>query len=645
MEKSAPSDHDLLAQWLGEHREAAFHALVDRYTALVHATARRTCGDESIATEASQLTFITLAGKAASLLSCASLGGWLHATSMMHAKNLIRKSQRENRKRHHLQLAMETTPPDATSQSVWKDMEPMLDDALAALPAKDREALLLRFYRSLSIREIAATLGIATAAAQKRVDRAVERLRLHLSRRGCQAGGTLSAAMLAGFAVDAQAALPASSVLASKALAASAATGSLATLATFLTATVMKTTSFVPPLAVLLAAVTWIGSQRHSLASVESESTRLRQQLADQTLASTNPGAGTRKLSAERAMPTDWKELAALLDDPVIRRQFWQRVENMTSEELVRSLREISTLSMLQSERVALENVISGKLVAVDPEAALVNFPDQLGDPGMLGRQLPVALLAWMRKEPAEAIAWLDTQIAAGRLDSKRLGHSDGTRTAFEANAVVGLLSSDPAAAGRRLANLTDEDRAETMRYAGTLGIIDPPEAFVALARQQLPDEGAKEAIKAQAAKRVHDTDFSSVNEFLDAVAATPAERENCVRSVVPDGTMAILMQRKIAAEDIRAIRDWAISQSPALAGEATGNMLGQISIQQDQIPYPEIISLVRQYHEAGDGDSLLISFLENTYAENEANKVMCRELAEKVTDEAKRSELLQNLK
>ena len=648
MEKSAPSDHDLLVQWLGEHREAAFHTLVGRYTALVHATARRTCGDESTATEASQLTFITLAGKAASLLSCASLGGWLHATSVMHTKNLIRKSQREHRKRHHLQLVMETAP-DSPGQSVWKDMEPLLDDALAALPAKDREALLLRFYRSLSIREIATTLGIATAAAQKRVDRATDRLRIHLARRGLQAGGTLSAAIFTGLAADAQAALPSSSILASKALAATAgaaaSAGSLATMATFLTATAMKTTSFVPPLVALLAAVAWIGSQRHSLASVETESVRLRQQLADNATASVNRGAGTRPPSPERILPTDWKELAALLDNPFINRQFRQRVEKMTSEELVRSLREISALDLLQSERTALECGMADRLVKIDPKAALVNFPGKIGDTGQFGSQLSMALLKWMEKEPPEAIAWLDSQIAAGRLDSRRLDGSGNTRSAFEASALLGLLSSDTSAAAARLRNLTEADRAETMRYAGSLGVLGSPEAFVTLAREQLPDEAAKEAITTQAGKRIHGTDFSSVNEFLDTVAATPSEREHCARIEAPGAAFRVIMKRKIMAEDIRVIRDWAISQSPALAGEVTGNMLGLVSIQIDQLPYSEVLSLVRHYHEAGDGDSLLITFLENTRTEDEANKAICRELAEKVADEAKRAELLENLK
>ena len=41
------SDPELLADWLEHRHEAAFHEIVARYAGLVHATARRTCGDEN----------------------------------------------------------------------------------------------------------------------------------------------------------------------------------------------------------------------------------------------------------------------------------------------------------------------------------------------------------------------------------------------------------------------------------------------------------------------------------------------------------------------------------------------------------------------------------------------------------------------
>lgn len=250
MPESGPSDAELLADWLQRRREPAFHTLVARYAGLVHMAAKRTCSDDSLAAEASQLTFITLARKAKSLSSRNSLAGWLHLTAVMQAKNLLRRHRRESRKRQLLRTHMETdtqgTPADA-----WQRMQPVLDEALAALSSSDREALLLRFYRSLSVREIAAALGIATDAAQKRLDRATDRLRDQLARRGCQVGGSFGAAMLAGFAADAQAALPAS-LLASNALAASATAGT-GTLTTIGILIMTKKTAITAGVALLLA--------------------------------------------------------------------------------------------------------------------------------------------------------------------------------------------------------------------------------------------------------------------------------------------------------------------------------------------------------------------------------------------------------
>ena len=59
-----PSDAELLADWLRHKREPAFQAIVARYAGLVHTAAKRSCGDETLTAEASQLAFILLARKA-----------------------------------------------------------------------------------------------------------------------------------------------------------------------------------------------------------------------------------------------------------------------------------------------------------------------------------------------------------------------------------------------------------------------------------------------------------------------------------------------------------------------------------------------------------------------------------------------------
>ena len=215
------SDAELLAAWVTQRREPAFHALVVRYAGLVHMASKRACGDDSLAADASQLVFIQLAQKAKSLLGHPSLAGWLHVTAVMKTRELLGKNQRESRKRQLFHSAMEpesSTPHDG----VWQEIQPHLNDALESLSKNDREAILLRFYRSLSVREIAATLGIANDAAQKRLDRATERLREKLTRRGVTTAGSLSAVMLAGYASEAKAASFSATLLSSNAIAASA---------------------------------------------------------------------------------------------------------------------------------------------------------------------------------------------------------------------------------------------------------------------------------------------------------------------------------------------------------------------------------------------------------------------------------------
>ncbi len=53
---------------------------------------------------------------------------------------------------------------------------------------RDRAAGLLRYFENKSLREVGATLGVSDAAAQKRVSRAVERLREFFANRGVTVG-------------------------------------------------------------------------------------------------------------------------------------------------------------------------------------------------------------------------------------------------------------------------------------------------------------------------------------------------------------------------------------------------------------------------------------------------------------------------
>ncbi|MEO5912699.1 MAG: sigma-70 family RNA polymerase sigma factor [Luteolibacter sp.] len=200
-----PTDHRLLELWLDTGSQSAFEALVIRYGGMVQAVALRT-GDALTAEEAVQETFITLARKAPLLRNRTSLAGWLHLTAIHKIRNLRRKRQAESNKlRTFDQQTNLRASPNASTEDAWAALKPELDGALSRLGEKDRGMILLRFYRDLSITEIAEALEIETKAAQKRLSRALERLRSGMQRRGCALKTPLAATLAAGFAGDATA--------------------------------------------------------------------------------------------------------------------------------------------------------------------------------------------------------------------------------------------------------------------------------------------------------------------------------------------------------------------------------------------------------------------------------------------------------
>ena len=98
---------------------------------------------------------------------------------------------------------MEATIETSDTQTVWTKLEPVLDEAMARLRDRDRDALVLRFFENRSLREIADRLGLEDRAAQKRVKRALERLRAIFVRRGITFSAALIASAVAAHSVSA----------------------------------------------------------------------------------------------------------------------------------------------------------------------------------------------------------------------------------------------------------------------------------------------------------------------------------------------------------------------------------------------------------------------------------------------------------
>lgn len=216
------TDSELLHRFATAGSETAFHELVKRHLPLVWGTAKRVAnGDAALVEDISQRVFTDLARQAGKLQHGLVLGAWLHRHTRFTACKAVRSEVRR-RAREQTAIRLQTMPsftdPDTFSEpDPWAAMAPQLDPALDALPAADREIVVLRFFERQDLRAVGERLGISEDTARKRVARALERLRKGLTKRGAVLPVTILAAALTE---NASAAVPAGAAdaLASRAL-------------------------------------------------------------------------------------------------------------------------------------------------------------------------------------------------------------------------------------------------------------------------------------------------------------------------------------------------------------------------------------------------------------------------------------------
>ena len=196
-------DYELLAEFVRGESEDVFTQLVERHVNFVYSAAFRQTGNASAAEEVTQVVFIILARKAASLGPKTILSGWLYQTTRLTAANYRRTEFRRTRREQeaHMESALNDVHP--STGEVWMQMAPLLDDALSRLGERDRNAIVLRFFENKSLREVGVAMGASEDAAKMRVNRGLEKLRKIFSKRGVTLTGALIGSAIASNAVQA----------------------------------------------------------------------------------------------------------------------------------------------------------------------------------------------------------------------------------------------------------------------------------------------------------------------------------------------------------------------------------------------------------------------------------------------------------
>lgn len=296
-------DPDLLRDYAENRAEPAFAEIVRRHVDAVYSAAlRRVGGDVHLAQDVTQQVFATLAGDASRLSTHDHLVGWLYATTRNQAANVARLEYRRKRREQEAHLMHEQSQDEAPS-SDWSQIAPLLDAVIDRLGETDRAAVLLRFIERKSFGTIGAALGVSEDAARMRVDRALDKLRIALQRRGVESTAAALGLALTQNVVHAAPAGVAKAVVSAGMTAPSA----TSVAGTIFSMSVLKVSGMAAIAAVLIVAIeSSVGAHAYR----ERVERSLAEAVSDQTiLAKRLRAAEEEAVAAERQLATKRREM------------------------------------------------------------------------------------------------------------------------------------------------------------------------------------------------------------------------------------------------------------------------------------------------------------------------------------------------
>jgi RNA polymerase sigma factor (sigma-70 family) len=191
-------DSELLSSYSHDRNPSALRQIVERHIDFVYSAALRQTGDPHFAQDITQAVFVLFAQRAWRLKPDVVIKGWLFNTARFVIANARRADSR--RRKHEQEAAAMRS--EIVAEGKVSDVSAHLDEALAGLAEKDRRVLLLRYFENLPITSLGELLGVSENAAQKRVTRALERVKEVLVRRGASVTGASVGGVLASSALE-----------------------------------------------------------------------------------------------------------------------------------------------------------------------------------------------------------------------------------------------------------------------------------------------------------------------------------------------------------------------------------------------------------------------------------------------------------
>lgn len=514
------TDIALLEAWSDGSSEEAFAALARRYGGLLYHAALRRTGREDLAGEAAQNSLLILARKAPQLRHLPGLAGWLHRTACYEASKLLRRESRHQARMKHLQLPDDENDGDAS----WKDAAPLLDRALDELPEKDRQVIFLKYFEGLSFEQMARRLGGEPAAWRQRGSRAVERLRISLTKRGAAVSAT---ALATGLGTSFTQAAP-SAFLATLPPASTAAAAVSWKALTLHSLHLMKMKPAVVFTIALLVSLIPLGFQAAALSDARLRASALEAASRPGSAAHPSPQtspAESRGNSVLSLVSLADGLLAAEQGDPLRGLQIERRIAAMDRDELEQRLMESGDIDLGTERRRVLVQALFKRFCQLSPYSG--TRPDRVlalatrlsaqmrADGGDLWGPAREVIGQWVADDAENAAAWYRSAWQSGSL-------GETTRSALVAGEVFnGLQTKDPAAALEFYRSLSDTERQVVL---GGGGAYTDPDLLFELSLD----------IKDDRLRRI-----SLDRAFGNSEGKSPAEIREWIRRVQADGPEA----------------------------------------------------------------------------------------------------------
>lgn len=319
-------DAELIRRYATDRSETAFADLTRRHVDLVYSAALRLVnGDVHSAEDVTQQVFTEVARQAKRLARHPALVGWLYTTTRRMALRVNRTEQRRKIREQEANTMNKLLHNDEAPAD-WNQLRPVLEDAMHELDDRDRHAVLLRFFQNKTLNEVGAALNLTENAARMRVDRALDKLRGKLARRGITTTASAMAALIAANAIQAAPAGLAATV------SAAAVAGAAVQASLFLAATQTIAMTTIQKTIVAAALAAAVGTGIYALHQNSNFSAQIQSLREEQSLSADR----IRQLEQERTQASG--QLAAVLQENA------RLKSNPNATELLKLRGEVGTL-------------------------------------------------------------------------------------------------------------------------------------------------------------------------------------------------------------------------------------------------------------------------------------------------------------